>query len=492
MNVDNDTESELPLHRDSVIYALAGAVWSLLILFQSSVDNVGWVANTGWTSVFVFWPFVCGIPLLFVFAYSRFLFASPAQERRIHNAAALNFVGITVSAIIFMFLSAFWKNPLRDRDDSVYVIFIPIAVLVVFLVVATLLLLKNKSTLVGLTSVLIWPYWLVFALLFVGRWFQQTGIYATSCFFWFTVPVLLAFAAGAVSSRPKVAHVAALTGLVGAPWLYWHFMTESGLGNVWLIFNVPANELRMFSYSTLAYALLAILSVALLAIAVTTASLRLLPSKWLLRGTPVRERTWPAFAVSFLLLAVWFRQSVMPYRIPGAVDYSDYPFFQILHVEKHGLQFREMCVSLSGRVNRPMSVGFSWDDRRLFEYRFEEKGASGGQLPEPLVGRVQAFLRIKDGRKQSDTVKPIRAWNADAWYVKAGSGLRIYGTPTGSPPPPEITALFRDLDQLPRSSVRQSQLRDVCLGSCFDALSSMGYLYENHRCFNDGHGLVCR
>jgi hypothetical protein len=143
------------LQRDSVIYALAGAVWSVLIFFQNTVDNIGWVANTGWTSVFVFWPFVCGIPLLFVFAYSRFLFSSPAQERRIHTAAALNFVGITTSAILFMFLSAFWKNPLRDRDDSIYVIFVPIAVLVVFLAVAILLLLKNKSTLVGLTSVLI-------------------------------------------------------------------------------------------------------------------------------------------------------------------------------------------------------------------------------------------------------------------------------------------------------------------------------------------------
>ena len=155
----------------------------------------------------------------------------------------------------------------------------------------------------------------------MGRWFQQTGIYATSCFFWFTVPVLLAFAAGAVSSRPKVAHIAALTGLVGAPWLYWHFMTESGLGNVWLIFNVPANELRMFSYSTLAYALVAILSVALLAIAVTTACLRLLPSKWLLRGTPVREGL--GLPASFLLLCVWFSQSLCPIAFQ-ARDYSDH------------------------------------------------------------------------------------------------------------------------------------------------------------------------
>ena len=53
-------------------------------------------------------------------------------------------------------------------------------------------------------------------------------------------------------------------------------------------------------------------------------------------------------------------------------------------------------------------------------------------------------------------------------------------------------SLFNDLEKLPQSAPSKSELKDVCLGFCYDPLSEMGYLEANHRCLNDGHGIVCR
>ena len=92
-----------------------------------------------------------------------------------------------------------------------------------------------------------------------------------------------------------------------------------------------------------------------------------------------------------------------------------------------------------------------------------------------------------------ESVKPVRNWSADNWYVIAeGSGLKSYTTENGSLPPRELVDLFNDLENLPHASETQSELKDVCLGFCYDPLSAMGYLYANHRCRNDGHGVVCR
>jgi hypothetical protein len=241
------------------------------------------------------------------------------------------------------------------------------------------------------------------------------------------------------------------------------------------------------------YAELTIFAIALIALAITTAALRLLPSHWQFRKLPVCERTWPALAISLLVLALWFSQSVMPYRIPGAVDYSQWPILQILHVEKRGLQFHETCMSVWGRPGQPLSVTLTGNNRRLFQYRFQEKHASG-QMPDSLVERVRAMVHSSDRAKEKrDAVKPLRAWNVDGWYFTAeGVGLKAYATDKGSIPPQEIVDLFRDLEKIPRSQETQSEMRDVCLGFCYDPLSGLGSLYANHRCFNDGHGVVCR
>jgi len=466
----------------SIIYALTAAAFSVFMLSR----NLG--TGGRWSVLFLLWLFVCAVPLLFVFAYPRFLFADFAPQNRRRYAALLNGVGAVTTTVLFSVLATpFWKNPVRDIDDSIPLALVPLAVLVVFFVAAIFLLLKNTSSLATLASILFWPYWLLLTLVFVDRWFQDTSLHASYYFLGFVAPVLFAFAAGTVSYRPTIAHAAAFMGLVGAPWLYWDVIRGSGYDNVWLMFNQPDNRFAIYPL----YAVPAIFSIALIAFAIATAAVRLLPSHWHLRGFPLSARTWPGVVACFVVLAVWFTQSVMPYRIPGAVDYSGWPILQILHVEKRGLQFHESCINVWGRPNRPMSVSFSRNDRRLFQYRFQQKYASG-KPPEDLVERIRAILK-SSGRGKSDTVKPLRNWNADGWYFNVeGSGLKVYGTANGSPPPQEIVDLFHDLDKIPRSSETQSELKDVCLGFCYDPLSGLGSLYANHRCFNDGHGVVCR
>lgn len=233
---------------------------------------------------------------------------------------------------------------------------------------------------------------------------------------------------------------------------------------------------------------------ALVALALSTAVVRLLPGRWHIGKYSLRDQTWLGWIVCLMVMAIWFRQSVLPYRIPGAVDYSDYPVLQILHVEKHGLQFHEKCVSVYWlRPYRPVSVSFSGSDRRLFQYRFQEKGASL-HPPAALVDRIQGIVKSSaHGERQRDVVKPVWNWNSDGWYFfLQGSGLRVYGIATRTAPPQEVVDLFQQLNDVPRTAESGSELKDVCLGFCYDALSAMGRLYSNHRCFNDGHGVVCR
>jgi len=470
----------------SVIYISAAAGASFLLFSH------GLQAGTR-SAEFLYWLFCSTAPLVFAFAYPRFLFAtSPPLKSRQWFAIILHGFGAAIATFLFAILaSPFWKNPVRDVD-SITLPLVQLIVLTIFLVAGLSLLLRNTSSFATFASFLFWPYWLLLALLSVDRFFQETIFRTVLYFLCFLTPFLFMFAAGALSYRPKLAHSVALAGLVGVPWIRLS-LRDSGLGNVWLMFNLPDNELRMYPLHLPLYSGLAIFSAALIALAIATAILRLLPSRWQFRQSAIRECTWPAFAASFLLLAIWFRQSVMPYRIPGAVDYSGWPILQILHVEKRGSQFHESCVSVGGYRGHPLSVSFSDNHRRLFQYRFQQEHASG-QLSEALTEHVRTVIQSSQAtRNDWNAVKPLRAWNTDGWYVSGeGIGLRAYASDKGANPPQEIVGLFNELEEIPRSWGTQSDRKDVCLGFCYDPLSGLGFLYANHRCRNESDGVVCR
>ncbi|MGA2814317.1 MAG: hypothetical protein ABSG16_23205 [Candidatus Acidiferrum sp.] len=445
------------------------------------------------SAILLVWFAWFAVPLLFVFAYPRFLFAdSPLQTRRTRFAAIFHglFSGVIICSFVIL-ASPFWKNPLRDANSPLLT-GVPIVALPVFLVAALSLLFKKRSTLAKFASFLFWPYWLLISLMFVGRFFEENSFRTAFCFGCILSSILFAFAAGAISYRPAVAHASALAGLVSMPWIYWSTLQDSPLGNIWTFFNASGRDL--FPHDILRIAALIILSVAMIVLAMATSALRLLPVRWSVRKLPLCERTWPAFGASFVFLAFWFSQSVMPYRISGAVDYGHWPILQILHVEKRGLQFHESCISVGGYRKYPESITFSGNDRRLLQYRFQQK-TSSGDLSDALKERIRSTLQSSDAASRNwGAVKPLRAWNDEGWYVSATEsiGLRAYTTENGSTPPQEIVDLFNELEKIPHVRETQSERRDVCFGFCYDPLSGLGLLYANHRCQYDGHAYVCR
>jgi hypothetical protein len=432
-------------------------------------------------------------PLLFAFAYPRSLFASADTTakpfaKRVRSAALLHGIGAVAATVTFVILaSSWWKNPLRNVGTAPFFATM-IAADLILLAAAILLFTRIHATLPKLASFLLWPYWLVLALAFCGRFYGE-GTHSAFTFLCLTASLLLAFAAGAVFYRATVAHFAALAALVAAPQAYSSAIRDTPLGNLWTSLNMPD---RMMWGSFAALTVLTILSVALIALAVSTAGFRLTPARWKTLGMPLRDRTWPAFLLTFVFLAVWFSQSAMPYRASGAVDYSAWPLLRILHVQKQGLQFHETCIGLWG-YRKPDEVSFSSNDRRLFHYRIRETG-SRAELPDSFQQRVGAVLDSLRGTPgNSQSTGPIRAWNAEGWYL-LGENIDFRAYTTGVTPPPEIVALFEDLEKLPRPRQSASDLKDVCLGFCYDPLAGLGRLYANHRCTYDPNlrDYVCR
>ena len=96
-------------------------------------------------------------------------------------------------------------------------------------------------------------------------------------------------------------------------------------------------------------ALTTLLTVALVVLAAAIAFWRLLSHKWQMGKSQNSGLVLAGSAATVLFLAGWFKASVFPYRIPGAVaDYAGYPDFQLLQVfEKRGLQFHEAYLSVN-------------------------------------------------------------------------------------------------------------------------------------------------
>lgn len=458
------------------LYGLAALAASLFWVTRPS-EAFGPGTFLGWLVVFF-------APLLFVFAYPRFLFRSRSSgTSSLRSAAILHALGAATTTLLFVVLgSSFGKNPLRD--PAAWSLPLVLVALPVCLVAAFSLLLRNRSALAPFATLLFWPYWLLAALASEGRWFDESSFRTLWCFFCFLVPVLFAFAAGAVAYRPAIAHGSALAGLVGAPWVYWTALQDTPMGNTWTQFNVPDRDL--LEYGGLLLGELTILAVGLMVLAVATAALRLLPAGWKLRGRPLSERTWPALLASVVFLAVWFSQSVMPYRISGAMDYARVPIVRILHIEKRGVQFHEIFLNIWGYQKRAESISFSGNDRRLFQYRFQQREGSV-ELNEPFKDRIAALTAApKSCSGNWELGKPLRGWNADVWYV-GGQNVepRVFTTENGGTPPQELVDLFGDFQKLPRLQETQSVRKDVCLGFCYDPLSALGFLYANHRCHDD-------
>jgi hypothetical protein len=270
--------------------------------------------------------------------------------------------------------------------------------------------------------------------------------------------------------RPRSGYGLGLAaGLVALPWFV---RTELSLApwNSWIFLNQEGG----FP----AFVKLNILSVALIAIAVSCSCLRLLPARWSLRGAPLHRRTWPAFAVGILVLAVWFVHSVTPYSIP-AYDHGSKAEFRILHVQKRGLRFYETRVM-------EYRNGLVWvlrSERRLFQYRFDGRMTQTALGETSLLERARTLVQSPELWKlHTPPARALRWWDAEGWYVVLkDSRLLAFTSEYRTPPPQEVTDLFHEIEKLPARESMPVAMRDVCLGFCYDPVAALGFTVLQQR-----------
>lgn len=288
-----------------------------------------------------------------------------------------------------------------------------------------------------------------------------------------SAPLLLLCASVLVFFRPRLGY--GLGFVAGAIALPWYIQTEMSLApwNSWIFLNYES-PMPSEGGGYLTFVKLKILSAALIVITVACSSVRSVPTSWSFRGKPIRRRTWPAIAVGFITMAVWFAYSVTPYSVPG-FDHPAGAEIRILHVQKRGLCFEETTVS----EFRDGRVWLLRDGRSLFQYRFEVRVAMTalGETSPTAYARVRALVQSPDlWNMRTAAPKPLRSWNAEGWYVVLkDSRLLAFTTQLGTTPPETITDLFRELEKLPASEQRISAIRDVCLGFCYDPVAALGF-----------------
>jgi hypothetical protein len=149
-----------------------------------------------------------------------------------------------------------------------------------------------------------------------------------------------------------------------------------------------------------------------------TCLLGCLPHSWSISGKPIRDRMRPDFAIPLAVVVGWYLSSVSPYRIPLIAD-GPSPELAILHVQKEGLRVHEAEFS----VYLGRKFYFSRDDRRLPQYQFAIRGGHG-VLTDSLASRVQALAQsLPSANPNAPLPGPIRAWHAEAWYVRTEQGM---------------------------------------------------------------------
>jgi hypothetical protein len=278
--------------------------------------------------------------------------------------------------------------------------------------------------------------------------------------------------------RPRLGYWTALPGgLLAISCLAWIELSNFYWGNSWIALNtsdavgVPGAR----GYQTAAE--LTILSSAFALVSVALSVLRLLPANWMLRGTPLRELTWPAFGLSAFVTILWFGVSVTPYRRPGVVHLGVSPELRILHITKRGLLFHESSVN----IFRDARFTIWHQDRRLAEYRFTSQAAAGVM---PTNEWLRSIALAEGLSEHASTPLPtvLRAWDAEGWYVLASGSLLTFTSKYQSLPPRDVIELFNDVERLDVIAQPQQTNRDVCLGLCYGPLAALGFDTENHQC----------
>jgi hypothetical protein len=285
--------------------------------------------------------------------------------------------------------------------------------------------------------------------------------------------------------RPRFSYwLGLVAGLVALHWFSRIEFRNFPTLNSWIAFNLPDGNPQFFS--DVFFAKLKILFVATVVISTACCLIRLLPATWELRKIPIRERTWPALAVCFLVIVTWYGASASPYRIPLIVD-SVPPELTVLHVEKKGIQFHETVIS----TYTDGMLFVERNNRRLFQYGFAV-GSGIGILPKTITARVRALTRSTELRDlHTAPAVALRSKNAEGWYIRTERGVLAFTTEYGTEPPREVVDLFHDLESIAPAEKELRSINDICIGFCYDPLAGLGLDNLNDRCL-ERNGTRCK
>jgi hypothetical protein len=269
--------------------------------------------------------------------------------------------------------------------------------------------------------------------------------------------------------------VVAVGAFLPLPWL---FETESrAYANSWIALNASWNDPDPSRYMRCCE--LRIISVAFLSMTLIWAATRSLPAHWYLLRRPVNRVTWPAIAITLIFIVCWFATYAFPYRQPVIVD-SVEPELGLLHVEKNGTVLHETRIS----VYRDGRYFIVRDDRRLFRYSFVETSHEG-VLTDNLRTKLKAILALPELRRTLHaTPQTLRTRRGEGWYTVMGSfKIAAFTTENSSPPPPELPTFLKEVEAEPSLGLSSRyNVRDICLGFCYDPKAGLGYIAENQRC----------
>ncbi len=297
---------------------------------------------------------------------------------------------------------------------------------------------------------------------------------------WIAAASILGFlvAAEGVFLRLRFSSVLGL--LAGLLALYWFSrieFREFPALNSWITFNL-SEEGSSYGFDAFLARLKICCGIAIV-LSIACSVTRLLPVSWVLRKVPVRERTWPAVGICFVIVVMWYGVSASPYRIPLIVD-GVMPELALLHVEKRGIHYSETAFF----VPRDRRVYVQRNNRKLFQYRFAMKYGVG-PLPEATLNRAITIARsVAQSGLRTRPAVALRQEKAEGWYIRTSHGVLAYSTEYGTEPPIEIVNLFHDLESLAPQEAKMRTVSDICLGFCYDPLAGLGLAYFNDRCRN--------
>ena len=263
----------------------------------------------------------------------------------------------------------------------------------------------------------------------------------------------------------------------------WIFLSERAFSNSWISLNASWSSPDTSRY--MRYSQLRIISVALLLTIFILTVTRLLPSHWQLLRHPINRLTWPAFAISFIFISYWFATSVFPYRQPVIVD-AMRPELGLLHVEKDGTVFHETRIT----VYRDGRYYLTRNDRHLFRYSFSET-AQEALLTNNLRAKLKDILALPELKQTLERApRALRSRYGDGWYTQMGSSqITAFTTENSTPPPAELRTFLADIEREPSLGPgSRYEIRDVCLGFCYDPKAGLGNRAENERCAQRPNG----